>query len=1189
MFSTNPKRIFDLLESPITGRWLIEASAGTGKTYSLEHIVLRLLIEQNIPVERMLLVTFTHAATAELSQRVRNLIMHTAETLERGQAPDDALLAKLVERWETSIGQDVMTERLRNALEMFDDVSILTIHSFCQKMLKSFVFTRGANFEAEVCNDTAIEEQVIDEFLRSHLSTLPPDRATDLLAWKKTFSVGLNRMLECGDTAYSNVRIYEEPEAPEDAGRDCVNAVVQEFFATAPARVRKLRTEAGIMTFSDMLVDMHRLVKTNPELAALVRAQFDAVLIDEFQDTDTMQYDIFKTLFLPPSGGPRSVFFVGDPKQAIYSFRNAELATYMKARAEFANAAESGPETTGILELRRNFRTTPALVELVNAFFSRSLPEDASHFVTEKIDFTPACTHKANLPLLERKNGLLHPIAPFSVWLIPPEAADTDGHTVGQDCFEKITDVQMAEARWIAADVARLLNNEIFLTHKSDGIRRLRAGDIAVLVDKRASAVFVINALRNVGVRAVLNTKDDVFKTVEADEILCVLKAIETPSLTRVVNAARSTRIFGRTLSELHGDADAAANDRALLQNARRQFINGGVTAALHAVFNGRRTPVQLLPIVGGAETLAIYEHIIELLAANQSKQQSLETMIRYFERERNRSGTTPQAREKRTVSDENVVRIETIHASKGLEYPVVYLWQSAYLNRADGAKSNCFVADRNEAVKQIIVSARDVSASKQPAGDAADFEESVRLAYVAMTRASCRLVMPLFLTLNTRSKPRAYVNAYTAALYADRSVKALAKFKAPADRSRALEEQLHRLFKKAVGTTPQSLEAFRQTVQIPLDNINPTEYGAHRLCDKFSDPGHLYELVHTPPETPLPVTGATQDSPQPEALPDTGACADWSRSSFTAISRRLMDEHALNNIPEEFEGEIPTNEMLPEQTLTSLACLRIPEDTDKDSTQPPAFPKGPDAGDWLHKMMQRLIEAPVERRDEILEQIPQRLGTAGFMQGTDESALELAAKNARNMLENALNTPLFVSDRGPLIIGNLPVHARAAEMPFVMPCSNPHLTVGDLTKKLAQAGITLTAAAPEHRLKGYLSGSIDLLCGSNGLWWVIDWKSNAAGQCTSADYNAAGMQMIIDSHHYALQYIIYLTALKRHLKAVLGLSDEQTWEKIGGALYVFLRGIDPQSPPFTNGCRNGVFFARPRKAVDILDKLLKG
>ena len=141
MFSTNPKRIFDLLESPITGRWLIEASAGTGKTYSLEHIVLRLLIEQNIPVERMLLVTFTHAATAELSQRVRNLIMHTAETLERGQAPDDALLAKLVERWETSIGQDVMTERLRNALEMFDDVSILTIHSFCQKMLKSFVFT----------------------------------------------------------------------------------------------------------------------------------------------------------------------------------------------------------------------------------------------------------------------------------------------------------------------------------------------------------------------------------------------------------------------------------------------------------------------------------------------------------------------------------------------------------------------------------------------------------------------------------------------------------------------------------------------------------------------------------------------------------------------------------------------------------------------------------------------------------------------------------------------------------------------------------------------------------------------------------------------------------------------------------------------------------------------------------------
>ncbi|MDO4936580.1 MAG: UvrD-helicase domain-containing protein, partial [Sutterellaceae bacterium] len=740
---------FNLCTSNIFGRYLIEASAGTGKTYSLEHLVLRFIVEAKVEVDRILIVTFTKAATAEIKERVRKVLQRMSKALTNGEELKDKTEAAMVEMW-TKDGRDAL-DLINRALEAFDDASVQTIHSFCQKMLTEFNFTRAGAYDVTVTADTGLSEAVIDEFLRTETAKLSPEDAQVVLNWD-CFPTILSKLSEAGDT----IDIKELPELvaldnPEDALGETDKKpddkkpvltreqleVLKRFVELAPKRLEALEKEAGVMSFSSLLVQMYRLVMTKPDLVQKIRHRFDAVLIDEFQDTDSIQYGIFKTLFLPENRqeGPKSVFFVGDPKQAIYGFRMAELSTYLKARQELLDA---DPES--VLELKKNFRSTPALVATINAVFSGG---SASHFLNDELSFSSADYGSSAAPLVRRIGNVLYPIPTVSFWLHPGgDKLNADG-------------ARQLQADRLAQDIANLLaDDNVYIKRDTvvDGVRRkyrlLRAGDIALLVRKRTNADIIIDALAKRGIRAAVSGAGDVFQTPEALEVAAILSAMDDPLNRKLLNTARATRLWGRTMREIRDMADTqGVSDRQLLVECGKRFVMAGPSAALNFLQDTVQTAERLLSVNQGFAILENYAHIIELLQAQFARLKTLGAVLRWFESQIAAGSAGDDDRKLRSVIDDNVVKIETVHSSKGLEYPLVYIPWASDMTANSKDKSVFFqedVEDNGRILKKALIFSTAQNVSDHEPTKARDTEERVRLAYVAMTRASSRLVVSL-------------------------------------------------------------------------------------------------------------------------------------------------------------------------------------------------------------------------------------------------------------------------------------------------------------------------------------------------------------------------------------------------------------------------------------------------------------
>lgn len=332
---------FDVQTAGLRGRWLVEASAGTGKTFALERIVLRLVIEEAVAIDKILVVTFTNAATAELRERVRALFYKAASTLKNGDERSE--FEAFFERSRSRKHDPAVL--IESALEHFDEASILTIHGFCQKMLSEFIFTRAGAYDVEFVSDTGFEDEVTQAFLRRELPALTPEQRAVVLEWKSLPKL-LSKLGEHGSSV--------KPKAWIDSDDLCdptLKALFERFLEEGPRRVRELERQHGVKSFSALLTEMYSLVKSGDSALERIRNRYDAVLIDEFQDTDRVQYRIFKTLFLADvPEAPKSVFFVGDPKQAIYAFRGAELDVYLQARNDIEQMG-SQSDTAGFARL----------------------------------------------------------------------------------------------------------------------------------------------------------------------------------------------------------------------------------------------------------------------------------------------------------------------------------------------------------------------------------------------------------------------------------------------------------------------------------------------------------------------------------------------------------------------------------------------------------------------------------------------------------------------------------------------------------------------------------------------------------------------------------------------------------------------------------------------------------------------
>lgn len=373
---------FDPKTVSLQGSNLIEASAGTGKTYSIALLVLRLVIEKNIPIQQILMVTFTRAAVAELELRVRAFIRQAAKAA-RGENIEDQTIMTLVTNNLSKAGAEVTIGRLAQAQLLLDETSVLTIHSFCQRTLGEYAFETGQLFGAETLGEDEFLQLVYDSFhecWRQKVTTLHPELLEMLL------EAGLDRedVLQLIREALAGKMIRNQGPIPPgflseryqeglleslrngDVEPDKQLGIIIQFITELAidwviADIRKIKSAKGFITYDDMIRLLHHAVlegSHREQLVTHLQNKYQAVFIDEFQDTDRDQYEIFQALF----SEKHILFYIGDPKQSIYGWRKADIFTYFKAKNKVQR----------VHEMNTNHRSGRAYIEAMNGFF---LPE----------------------------------------------------------------------------------------------------------------------------------------------------------------------------------------------------------------------------------------------------------------------------------------------------------------------------------------------------------------------------------------------------------------------------------------------------------------------------------------------------------------------------------------------------------------------------------------------------------------------------------------------------------------------------------------------------------------------------------------------------------------------------------------------------------------------------------------------
>ncbi|MDH1055940.1 exodeoxyribonuclease V subunit beta [Aquipseudomonas alcaligenes] len=1175
----------NLHDSPFTGRSLIEASAGTGKTWTLTALYARLLLERELSVGQILVVTYTTAATAELRERIRARLAELLALYEGGSSTD----AFLVELHRRHPGE-AARRRLLLAVHGFDEAAIFTIHGFCQRALQDSAFEAGGDFDAELTQD---DREVLDallgdawrhvlagadpawarylakqkvtpatlrQALRSHLGKLylrvEPREAVgeaELNAasaawqaaaqlWRAEGYAWVEVLREHGGLSQSTHKaaklplwsaeldayfadpaaLFEAPDglaklgaaallkatkkghdAPHSAVAEALDVLGAALESALPAGRQKLialqvelldrlnvelpqrKAAQRLLAFDDLLNNLNEALQgaAGDDLAARLREQYPLALIDEFQDTDPIQYAIFDRVYR--DGG--DLCFVGDPKQAIYAFRGADLATYLQAR----DAAERQ------YDLPFNYRSTPALIKALNQLFARPQP-----FAEEGLSYPPVSAGKksrATLVLPEQDGA-----APLGlVWL-------------GDEGLNKARAGELAAldtARRIASLLAASAQGKAYF--EDDGGRKpLKGGDIAVLVSNHREAASVAAELAARGVPSVRRGRDSVWHSEEAAELAAVLAAYAEPGREGVLRYALATRLLGRDAAQIARCQEVEQEwdrERAAAEQYHQLWQQQGFMRVFRAWLDQERVAERLLAGIDGERRLTNLLHLGELLQAESLQRPGLEPLLAWFAAQRGSEGAGEDAL-LRLESDAERVQIVTIHTSKGLEYPLVFcpfLWDGRLLGQhTDSARCH----DEDGQPLLDLGSAR--LDQRLQAARRESFAEKLRLTYVALTRARDRLWLhwgPAALP-----KPKKDGSLPDEGLHSSALAWLLHGRELPGD------DALGELATYLAGQEGPDLAA-------ELDEL------------AASSAGLIARLAPLTEEAQAAGTGRAEP-PQAQQLFERSLASAWRIGSFSGLAAGLHME-------------------APDRDALALV----------DASEPGAgffaFPRGARAGTCLHA----ILEDWMRGKGSLAQLVPLALQEHGI-------DAELWGAIAIAQLQAVLDTDL---DGQGLRLSALQPNRRLPELGFTFPVER--LDVERLRALLADPAFGLPEPMRQaaerlqfDELKGYLKGFIDLTFEHAGRWYILDYKSNWLGP-TAAHYGAERLEQAIAAEHYHLQYLIYLVALRRFLRTRLAdFGDAQ----LGGAWYLFLRGM-PQA---------GVYFARPSDALlDALDALFGG
>lgn len=1170
---TDTAESLDPLRLPLQGERLIEASAGTGKTYTIAALYLRLLLglggtaafPRPLSVEELLVVTFTEAATAELRGRIRANI-HELRIACLRQSTDNPLYASLLE--EIADKQQA-AHWLLLAERQMDEASVFTIHGFCQRMLSLNAFESGMLFEQQLIEDESeLRYQACADFWRRHCYPLQRDiaeavhalwkgpeellRAIDrylqgeapvikspppadetltsrhekivtqiaTLKQKWNASVGeIASILENSGIdrkkfnrgnqgkwidkisawAQEETRGYQLPDALEKFSqcflteRTKADGIVPEhplFVAIesllaepltlndlmitramteireAVAREKRRRGELG---FDDMLsrLDAALCSENGEALAAAIRTRFPVAMIDEFQDTDPQQYRIFRRIWRQQPD--TALLLIGDPKQAIYAFRGADIFTYMKARSE----------VTAHYTLETNWRSAPGMVESVNTLFKQM---DAA-FMFREIPFLPVKFAEKNASLRFEFNGVTQPA--MNLWLLDGEGCGVGDYqsAMAQHCAAQIRDWLSAGARGEA------------VLWRGEQANPVKASDITVLVRSRQEAALIRDALTLLNIPSVyLSNRDSVFETLEVQEMLRLLQAVLAPERESTLRSALASAMMGlntRDIDALNNDEEAWDNVVEEFAHYRERWQKRGVMAMLRELMAKRQIAENMLATAGGERRLTDILHISELLQEAGTQLESEHALVRWLSQQIADPNSNSSSQQMRLESDKHLVQIVTIHKSKGLEYPLVWLPFIANYRVQDQA----FYHDREsfEAVLDLSKAESSVELA-----EAERLAEDLRLLYVALTRSvwHCSLgIAPLFRRRGEKS-----------------------------------------------GETDFHLSALGRLIQLG----EPKDAAGLRQCIEVLCGDHI--ALHIPsspdnsrwqmPEQPVADLNARQIK---RTLAD-----DWRVTSYSGLQQHGQSI-AQDLMPKLDVDAAGVGDVLPEPALA-----------------PHQFPRGASPGTFLHSLFEELdFTQPVST-----EWVLKMLQSGGF----DEKWQPVLT----DWVTAILQAPL--TQQG-ISLNQLTAKDKQVEMEFYLPIASP--LKADALDALIREYDPLSAGCPPlnfRQVQGMLKGFIDLVFRHEGRYYLLDYKSNWLGDSSDA-YTQDAMASAMQQHRYDLQYQLYTLALHRYLRHRI--ADYRYEDHFGGVIYLFLRGVDATDP------NSGIFSTRPDAAlIEKMDEL---
>lgn len=1175
------------LRFPLHGERLIEASAGTGKTYTIAGLYLRLLLghgplieegedagqpsahERPLSVTEILVVTFTEAATAELRGRIRDRIHEARLAFMRGQSTD-ALLAQLLAE---VADHDLAARRLLAAERQMDEAAVFTIHGFCQRMLKQNAFESGALFETEfLTDDSQLRLQAVSDYWRaefypvdktlasavralwpspaallremngwldnSELEMRPPAGDETLAArhqaamarieavkheWlaqvdeiRRQTDGHISRytgknyegwLAKIADWAQDEASGYAIPKELERFGQTVLEAnlkkggelptlplfgeidallasrpgirdlILQRAAVVVRSRMQASKRQAHQLSFDDLLKDLDGALGSGlgERLCERIRATYRVAMIDEFQDTDPQQYRIFHRLY----GGHQdtALLMIGDPKQAIYGFRGADIFTYIQARRNV-----SAHYTLG-----RNWRSSGALVAAVNGLFERA----KDPFIYEAdIPFLPVEAQGKSKAL--RLDGETAPV--LHCWQLS-----------GQPTFNR-GDYQSKMARATAAEIHRLLT----LAREGKaliGSEPVKAGDIAVLVRTGAEGKLVQQELARLAIASVyLSNRESVLEQVEAREILLILHACQNPSEERSLRAALATGLFdldAKALDELASDERAWESAVQEFMEYRKVWHKRGVLAMLRALLHRRNLASSLLASPYGERRLTNFLHLGELLQQVSSELDGEYALLRWLGEAVNRQSGQDAEQILRLESERKLVQIVTIHKSKGLEYPLVFLPFICSHRSADTPLYH----EADEAGNRTIL---DLSGAEESLveADKERLAEDLRLLYVALTRG----VYATWLGL------------------------------APVRSGNGKSEKTD-LHQTAIGYLLQKGE----------------EGDAATLATALSElaqdlPGVAVGEPSLTRPAPLPAEEEQLGEPQVRRFGGTLE-RDWWISSYSGLAAQGHG-HSKG---------VLANPGFDDEVVTEAAALAAEEPVQAPQPSIFTFPKGARPGTLLHSLFET-----IDFQSAAGEPLAQHIATLLAQDGFDESW----ASVLQQQVEAVLDTPLETGFGEPVRLRDLAPERKQVELEFFLPMGRvtaPALTaLCQQHDPLSRGNKPLSFATVQGMLKGF----IDLVFEWQGRWYLLDYKSNHLGM-RPADYSRPALEQAMVEHRYDLQYQLYSLALHRLL--ALRLPGYDFDQHFGGVFYLFLRGM-PQG---------GIFHTRPsRELVLGLDRL---